>query len=79
MKLRSTGVAAFHEALPACVARTVTVPVVPPSVMAFPETVAGPLTMLKLMGSPLVAVAEMLNGASVVTLFGMEVKVIVWF
>ena len=77
-KDRVTFGAGLYWALPACEARTVTWPAVPLSMMVFPETVAGPDSMEKLTGNPLVAVAETVNGAAVVSLFAIAEKLIVW-
>ncbi len=76
-KDRSTSGAARKLALPACEARTVTVPV-PVKVTWLPDTVAGPLTTLKETGRPEEAVATSVSGSSSNVLLPMALKVMVW-
>ena len=64
-------------ALPACDARTFTMPA-PVIVTVLPEMVAGPETMLKLTGSPDDAVALTANGGAPSALFASAPNVIVW-
>ena len=63
---------------PACDARTVTVPA-PVIVTELPAIVAGPDAMVNITGNPALAVALTVNGASPRVLFGIAVKLIVWF
>ena len=64
--------------MPACVARTVTVPGVPASVSVVPVIVAGPETTLKVTGKPELATALSVCGAAVAERSASAAKVIVW-
>ena len=78
MKVLITGSAGSHVISPGWVALIVTSPGWPVSVTVSPLTVAGPERTWKWTGSPEVAVASILKGASVVRWGGIWGKDIAW-